>query len=99
MFLQPSGCGTRYKGRNETFRELQGEARVTWGYGAPEMVLQEAALKRSWISNDRSPDSQRITQQRSETMGAGHLRPFAKMQSNTRFAAVGNRITRLSPWA
>ncbi|WP_455234245.1 MliC family protein [Thiogranum longum] len=41
MFLQPSGSGTRYQGRNETFRELQGEARVTWGYGAPEMVCKK----------------------------------------------------------
>ncbi len=37
MYLQPSGSGTRYQGRNETFWEHQGEARVTWGYGAPEM--------------------------------------------------------------
>jgi len=37
MYLQPSGSGTRYQGRNETFWEHQGEAGVTWGYGAPEM--------------------------------------------------------------
>jgi uncharacterized protein len=37
MYLQPSGSGTRYQGRNETFWEHQGEARVTWGYGVPEM--------------------------------------------------------------
>jgi uncharacterized protein len=37
MYLQPSGSGTRYQGRNETFWEHQGAAQVTWGYGAPEM--------------------------------------------------------------
>ena len=37
MFQQPSASGTRYQGRNERFWEHQGEARVTWGYGAPEM--------------------------------------------------------------
>ena len=37
MFLQPGGSGARYEGRNETFWEHQGDASVTWGYGAPEM--------------------------------------------------------------
>jgi len=37
MYLQPSGSGTRYQGRNETFWEHQGQARVTWGFGAPEL--------------------------------------------------------------
>ena len=37
MFLQPSASGTKYQGRNETFWEHQGEAKVTWGYVAPEM--------------------------------------------------------------
>jgi uncharacterized protein len=37
MFQQPSGSGIRYQGRNETFREHQGEAMITWGYGAPAM--------------------------------------------------------------
>lgn len=37
MYLQPSGSGAKYQGRNETFWEHQGEALVTWGYGAPEM--------------------------------------------------------------
>ncbi|WP_346837086.1 MliC family protein [Microbulbifer sp. SAOS-129_SWC] len=37
MYLQPSASGTRYRGRNESFWEHQGEARVTWGYGAPEL--------------------------------------------------------------
>lgn len=37
MYLQSSGSDARYQGRNETFREQQGEAMVTWGYGAPEM--------------------------------------------------------------
>ncbi len=37
MFLQPSGSGTRYQGRNESFWEHQGDATITWGYDAPEM--------------------------------------------------------------
>jgi uncharacterized protein len=37
MYVQPSGSGARYQGRNESFWEHQGEALVTWGYGAPEM--------------------------------------------------------------
>lgn len=37
MYLQPSGSGAKYQGRNETFWEHHGEASITWGYGAPEM--------------------------------------------------------------
>ena len=37
MYRQPSGSGTRYQGRNETFWEHQGEATIVWGYDAPEM--------------------------------------------------------------
>ena len=37
MYVQPSGSGARYQGRNESFWEHQGVASVTWGYGAPEM--------------------------------------------------------------
>ena len=33
MYLEPSGSGTRYRGRNESFWEHQGEATVVWGYG------------------------------------------------------------------
>jgi len=42
MYLQPSGSGSRYQGGNESFWEHQGEARVTWGYGAPEMHCKPA---------------------------------------------------------
>ncbi len=37
MFVQPSGSGARYQGRNESFWEHQGEALIIWGYEAPEM--------------------------------------------------------------
>jgi len=37
MYLEPAASGARYRGRNEMFWEHQGEARVTWGHGAPEM--------------------------------------------------------------
>jgi uncharacterized protein len=42
MYLQPSGSGTRYQGRNESFWEHQGEAAIIWGYGAPEMRCRKA---------------------------------------------------------
>lgn len=38
MYRQESASGTRYIGRNESFREHQGEAQVTWGFEAPEMT-------------------------------------------------------------
>lgn len=37
MFLAPSGSGAKHQGRNTAFWEHQGEAKITWGYGAPEM--------------------------------------------------------------
>ena len=37
MYLQPSGSGSKYEGRNESFWEHHGEAVVVWGYGSPEM--------------------------------------------------------------
>jgi len=42
MYLQPSGSGAKYQGRNETFWEHQGEASITWGYGAPQMRCKKA---------------------------------------------------------
>jgi uncharacterized protein len=43
MYLQRSGSGSRYQGRNETFWEHGGEAMVTWGYEAKEMRCQKKA--------------------------------------------------------
>ena len=38
MYLQPSGSGAKYRGRNETFWEHHNcEALITWGYEAKEM--------------------------------------------------------------
>ncbi len=37
MYQQPAASGAKYQGRNETLWEHQGEARITWGYGSPEM--------------------------------------------------------------
>jgi uncharacterized protein len=42
MYLEPSGSGAKYRGRNETLWEHQGEALVTWGHGAPEMKCKKA---------------------------------------------------------
>ena len=42
MYLQPSASGTKYQGRNEIFWEHQGEASITWGYGAPQMRCKKA---------------------------------------------------------
>ena len=43
MYLQRSGSGARYAGRNETFWEHQGAATITWGYGAPELHCTKKA--------------------------------------------------------
>ncbi|MCZ8075505.1 MAG: MliC family protein [Paucibacter sp.] len=40
MFAERSASGSRYVGRNESFWEHQGEARIVWGYQAPEMVCR-----------------------------------------------------------
>jgi uncharacterized protein len=37
MFVAPSGSGARYEGPDEMLWEHQGEARIRWGAGAPEM--------------------------------------------------------------
>jgi uncharacterized protein len=37
MFLERSGSGAQYQGRNASFWEHQGEATVTWGPGTPEL--------------------------------------------------------------
>ncbi|HEY9197837.1 MAG TPA: MliC family protein [Gammaproteobacteria bacterium] len=47
MYQQPSASGARYRGRNETFWEHQGEATITWGYGAPEMRCKAVSENRS----------------------------------------------------
>lgn len=41
MYQQLSASGARYAGRNESLWEHQGEARITWGYQAPEMVCKK----------------------------------------------------------
>lgn len=41
MYIQPSGSGAKYQGRNETLWEHQGEALIRWGYGAPEMSCKK----------------------------------------------------------
>lgn len=40
MFVQPSGSGAKYQGRNESLWEHQGEAKVVWGFEAPEMTCK-----------------------------------------------------------
>ncbi|GJL63827.1 MAG: hypothetical protein NPIRA04_24810 [Nitrospirales bacterium] len=42
MFVQPSGSGAKYHGRNETFWEHHGEALITWGYDAQDMHCKKA---------------------------------------------------------
>jgi len=37
MYLVPSGSGSKYEGRNESFWEHQGKATIVWRYGSPEM--------------------------------------------------------------
>jgi uncharacterized protein len=47
MYVQPSASGTKYQGPNETLWESKGEAKITWGYGSPEMncVLEPKTTK------------------------------------------------------
>ncbi len=42
MYAQPAASGAKYQGQNESFWEHDGEARVTWGYEAPEMQCKQA---------------------------------------------------------
>ena len=37
MYLAPSGSGSKYEGRNESFWEHQGKATIVWGYDSSEM--------------------------------------------------------------
>jgi len=41
MYLQPSGSGSKYQGRNESAWIKGKEAMVTWGYEAPEMKCEQ----------------------------------------------------------
>lgn len=41
MTQEPAASGTRYQGRNESFWEHQGEARVVWGWQAPELRCRQ----------------------------------------------------------
>ncbi|MFG6464202.1 MliC family protein [Roseateles sp. DXS20W] len=43
MTQQPGASGSRYQGRNESYWEHQGEARVVWGWQAPEQRCTAAA--------------------------------------------------------
>jgi uncharacterized protein len=44
MYREISASGTKYQGRNESFWEHQGEARITWGYGAQPMTCIKKAF-------------------------------------------------------
>jgi uncharacterized protein len=41
MYQYPTASGTLYQGRNEIFREHQGIAAITWGYGEKEMQCKQ----------------------------------------------------------
>ena len=56
MYRQPSGSGTRYQGRNESFWEHQGEATIVWGYGSPEMRCSERPSAALMSSNAGETD-------------------------------------------
>lgn len=42
MYVQPSGSGAKYQGRNESFWEHQGEATIVWGFGARPLHCKKA---------------------------------------------------------
>ncbi|WP_223669553.1 MliC family protein [Kangiella shandongensis] len=41
MYSVPSASGAKYRGRNEIFWEHQGEAKIQWGYQAPELTCRK----------------------------------------------------------
>lgn len=41
MFIDRSGSGAKYQGPNESLWEHHGEAKVIWGYEAPEMTCKQ----------------------------------------------------------
>jgi uncharacterized protein len=47
MYLQPSGSGSKYQGRNESLWEHQGEATIVWGYGSPEMRCSQKLFQKA----------------------------------------------------
>jgi len=51
MYLQPSGSGAKYQGRNEILWEHHGEARIVWGYDAREMHCQIMPMEQSEPGN------------------------------------------------
>jgi len=51
MYLQPSGSGAKYQGRNEILWEHHGEARIVWGYDAREMHCQKIPMGQSEPGN------------------------------------------------
>ena len=58
MYLEPSGSGSKYQGRNESFWEHQGEATIVWGYGRSKMRCAKrpsAALPASTVGAASSP--------------------------------------------
>lgn len=56
MYLQPSGSGSKYQGRNESFWEHQGEATIVWGYGSPEMICSKRPSAAQLASNVGAAD-------------------------------------------
>jgi hypothetical protein len=58
MYLEPSGSGSKYQGRNESFWDHQGEATIVWGYGSSAMRCAKrpsAAMLASAVGADDSP--------------------------------------------
>ncbi len=51
MYLQQSGSGSKYQGRNESFWEHQGEVMIAWGYGSPEMSCSKRPSAARLASN------------------------------------------------
>lgn len=72
MTLQPSGSGSKYRGRNETLWEHQGEARITWGADAPEMRCQQAPLNPSLLAPGSAQWRQEVERRVGTSDGAGH---------------------------
>ena len=72
MYLQPSGSGAKYQGRNEILWEHHGEARIVWGYDAPEMNCQKMPMELSRILPGSPVWRQEVERLVGTSDGAGH---------------------------
>ena len=93
MYQQISASGTRYQGRNESFWEHQGEARVTWGFEAPEMHCKKTAAINTSANLQGSAWQLRAIQSMDDAQGTTQI--SEPQRYTIRFNAGGRLALRL----